>query len=208
MIEKQLKKYRVDHLYYMTPLENATSILEWGILSYNRVKNLPHCSFADEYIQRRRTVILGTGKRIHDYVPLYFATHTPMQYILTTPAPTKGRDRALSQEDLVFIEVNANKVFRLDGVFFTDGNAASKYTNFYSDLADLSQLDWHGIQLPNEYPQCYDSEFQRKKSSEVLVPEFIPAEFFDGVVVYTRAASRFLESQVNCHCSIGRSYYF
>lgn len=202
-------------------MENAPFILALGIRSYNKAKALTHHSVALWSVQKRReSIIPGTGKRIHDYVPLYFATHTPMQYLITNPAPTKGRDKVLSQKDLVFIDVDATKVFSLDGVIFTDGNAASNETNFYSDLADLDKLDWYRIRLPNAYPHCYDDEWQRVKASEVLVPDHIPVKFFSRVVVFCPEAEEDLDREVKklaeelrkeipeYRCTIVPEYYF
>lgn len=188
-IKRQLKKFGVVHLHYMAPMDNAAMILVLGILSYNKAKDLPHRSVALWSVQKRRkSRIPGTGKRIHDYVPLYFVTHTPMQYVITTSAPTKRRNKVLKQKNLVFIEVDATKVFSLPGVIFSDGNAASNETSFYSDLADLDKLDWDSIWRPNEYPHCYDPEWKRKKASEILVPDRIPIEFFSRVVVFNHEA--------------------
>jgi hypothetical protein len=131
-----------------------------------------------------------------------------MQYTLITPAPTKGRKQSLSQEELIIIEVNANKVFQLEGVLFTDGNAASEQTKFYSDVANLDKLDWNTMHLPNEYPQCYNPDYKRKKASEVLVPDHIPIELFDRIVAYSQDAFTSLENQTNCYCAIDRSHYF
>lgn len=113
MIKKYLKQFGIDHLHYMVPIANAPWILAIGILSYNKAQALPHHSVALWSVQnRRKSKIPGTGKQIHDYVPLYFATHTPMQYVVTIPAPTKHRIKVLPQDELVIIEVDAYKVFR------------------------------------------------------------------------------------------------
>ncbi|MCD6230833.1 MAG: DUF4433 domain-containing protein [Dehalococcoidia bacterium] len=209
MIDKQLKKYNIDQLHYIVHLRNMPSIFAQGILCHERVQNLDHYDFSNASVQRRRRrQVPKIGKEIHRYVPLFFTTHTPMQYILITNAPTKGRKQSLSQEELVIIEINANRVFQLEGVFFTDGNAASKQTKFYSDVADLDKLDWDIIHLPNEYPQCYNSDYQRKKASEVLVPDHVPIGFFDHIVVYSQDALIALKNQTNCYCVIDRSHYF
>ena len=198
MVEGELKKYGIDHLHYMAPMDNAALILVHGILSYNNAKAVPHRSVALVSVQEwRESMIPGTGKRIHDYVPLYFATHTPMQYVITTPAPMRGRAMVLKQRDLVFIEVDATKVFSLLGVIFTDGNAASNETNFYSDISDLDKLDWDSIWRPNTFPHCYDPEWKRKKASEVLVPDRMPIEFFSSIVVFSQAAKSDLVERLN-----------
>ncbi len=85
MIKSQLEKYGIDCLYYMLHIENVPLVMTKGILSYNKVRAISHISFADISVQRRRDnlYIQGENRHIHDYVPLYFTTHTPMQYVLT-----------------------------------------------------------------------------------------------------------------------------
>lgn len=74
----RLKRHGIACLYYMLPAENVPAVMRKGILSYNKAKSFPHRSFADESVQRRREhlIIPGANRHIHDYVPLYFTTHT------------------------------------------------------------------------------------------------------------------------------------
>ncbi|MBI5047808.1 MAG: DUF4433 domain-containing protein [Deltaproteobacteria bacterium] len=211
-IEKQLNKYGIDHLHYMAPIENIPSILDQGILSNKRAKHIDHKDFSDQEIQlQRKFTIMGTLRTPHDYVPLYFATHTPMQYVITTPAFTKNRNRVTNNNDLIFIELDAIKIFKIHGVVFTDGNVAASRTCFCTDIADLDELDWNTINSPNQWPYCYDSEWKRKKASEVLVPDAIPATFFTRIVVFSNEAIQKLSEMTNklskYNCSIDSSHY-
>ena len=80
MIDKILAEYGIDHLHYIAPIVNMPSILFRGILSYNKVQKIKHVNYAPWEVQQRRdSPIPDIGKMIHDYVPLYFAIHTPMQ---------------------------------------------------------------------------------------------------------------------------------
>lgn len=211
-IEKQLNKYGIDHLHYMAPMENVPSILDHGILSNNRAKHIDHKDFSAQDVQlQRKFIISGTFRTPHNYVPLYFATNTPMQYVITTPAFTKNRNRVTNNNDLIFIELDAIKIFKLHGVIFTDGNVAASKTCFYKDIADLDKLDWNTINSPNQYPYCYDSEWKRKKGSEVLVPDAIPVTFFTRIVAFSDEAIQKLSEMNNklskYNCSIDSSHY-
>lgn len=178
VIKDQLLRYRVDHLHYMSHIDNVPSILAHGIMSYNKVhcESIPHRSIAWSSVQRHRR---------KEFVPLYFATHTPMQYVKTQTTQRCGTP-SMEQRELVFMEVDAARIFRRHGVLFTDGNAASNETTFFSELSDMDKLDWNVIHTRN----CYSKEYKRLKAAEVLVPDIVPFKYFKRVVAYDAEVSR------------------
>jgi hypothetical protein len=195
LIAEYLRRYDVDHLHYMAPITNAPSILAMGILSYNKAQMLPHQNVALWSVQERReSIIPGTDRQIHDYVPLYFATHTPMQYVLTRG--TRDKNPVIEQKDLIFVELDALKIFRKAGVVFTDGNAAATGTSFFMDTANLNSLDWTIIRTPN----CFSDEYKRKKAAEVLVPDQVPIDCFIRIVVFSEGANKELNTSVQHLC--------
>ncbi len=197
MTDNYLKRFGIRHLHYMTHIDNVPSILADGILPHSVVtkKGLAHKDIADAEVQQHRNgIVPSTGKPIHEYVPLYLATQTPMQYVITHPARTRGREQIVYPEDLVFIDVDAGRILGQSGVVFCDGNAASSKTSFYNNLCDLDKLDWKTIHCPGDYKgsggKCYDADWKRNKSSEVLVPERIASDLFSRFVVYDQDAGR------------------
>lgn len=162
-IAYRLKKHGIGCLYYMTHIDNLISICVRGILSYSLAQNTPHTTLSDWHIQKRR-------RALHDYVPLYFATHTPMQHCIRNKFVPPIRS-----EKLVFIELDALKIFQLKNVFFTDGNAAASITAIYEDLTDLKKLDLRIIQ---RITRCYSPRYRRLKAAEVLVKDRIDSDLF------------------------------
>lgn len=157
------------HLYYMAPLcPNAALIYLNGILPYNIVRSTPTASaavpsIADPTINHRRHKLLVDGKSLHDFVPLYWATRTPMQYVIL-------RDGLIRREDLVFFVCDSARVLALPGVLTTDGNAASPDTTFYHGFSGIDAVDWRIVDTPD----AWSREYRRKKAAEVLVPERVP----------------------------------
>jgi hypothetical protein len=202
-LKPHLMKFGIDHLHYMAPLNNVPLMLAMGILSYNKARRLPHEDISLWSVQERReSPIPGTDKRIHDYVPFYFAIHTPMQYVISRG--TERQDPTINQRNLVFIEVDAVKIFRTPGVIFTDGNAAAeKRTCFYSNPADLDKLDWKVINTRD----CYWSEYKRKKAAEVLVPDNVDANSFTRIVVFNPDAAKDLIKSVQTLCEKLKAQY-
>lgn len=189
-------KYKIRYLHYMAHIDNAPSILKHGILSYNKMlqAKLSYKNISDAFVQNRRDAkVSGTNKTIHDYVPLYFATQTPMQYVITHSASSKKRVDCIKEEELIFIDIDPINIFKKDGVVFSDGNAASSSTTFYTSIEDLDKLDWDTIQGPGDYHgtqgMCYKDSWKRKRASEVLVPDCIPPELFARVVLHSNDAA-------------------
>ena len=167
----------------MAPVQNAASIYIKGIYCYNMVKTLNHTDVSLNSVQRRRTRYMpGTNKEIHEYVPLYFATHTPMQYVLTQG--TKWSYAILSEEDLVFFLVDPVKAFQVDGMRFTDGNASADGTSFYDDIGSLNKLHWDIINTIN----CYSEDYRWAKAAEVLLPTKVTPAMITKVIVHSMTA--------------------
>ncbi len=209
MIKEQLQKYNIEKLYYMTHMNNISSILEHGILCYNRARYISHVSISDYHVQwRRDRRFIEEYKTIHDYVPLYFATHTPMQYVITHH---EEKNYYINKVYLAFIEVDPIKVFQTRGVMFTDGNAASSETRRFKDIKDLEQLDWYII----KNKKCFSREYKRKKSAEVLVPDRVSPDYFLGIIVsleqvkeeILKKCSEVSRERLTKLCRIDTSYY-
>jgi hypothetical protein len=189
--ENLCKNYGLKILMHMTHIDNMGSIVSNGVLCKNlaRQQTVPYKSIANPWVQRRRdyitTKIDGITRAIdlHNYVPTFIAKHTPMQYIITTSAPSKGRDAVVTNNNLVFILIDPIKALNIKGTLISDGNAAVGETNLYSTSDGLSKIDWGVIDCPNEYPFCYDNEWKRKKSAEILIPRMVFNELFIGIMV-------------------------
>ena len=159
-------------------MDNAPSIARRGILSFNALRENSDLressvSIADPFVNNRREGRQLDGRSLHDFVPLYWATHTPMQYVVT--------DQRLPQEDLVFFVLEAERILDLPGVWTTDGNAASRSTTIYPGRGALQSLDWVILRTRN----CFSSEYKRKKCAAVLVPDRIGPDLFARICVHS-----------------------
>ena len=184
-------------------------------------KNISFVSIANNDVQGLRSRIFifdaykNTYKPLHEYVPFYFATHTPMLYVQYTNR---------IQEEIVIIEVRRS-ILTTPRVIFTDGNASmqqlskpgtervfikpatkqnpscyreykpqnmplggnSNRSNFYGDISFLKLLDWNIINDRD----FRDPERKRIKQAEILVPDRVPLENIEGISVSTmRMAER------------------
>jgi hypothetical protein len=108
-------------------------------------------------VQRRRV-------DFHEYVPLFFAGNTPMLYVVF-------------ENEIVMLEIDTT-VLKIKGCLISDGNIAANKTIISDNLDDLDGIDWEMIysSIPT-----YSKEYKRKRSAEVLVPDFVEAKFIQKI---------------------------
>lgn len=179
-IQEYLDRYAIHCLYYMVHMDNLPSIIHRGILSHNKAEHLQHQDVSLSWMQdQREKIVPVSGKPLHEYVPLYFATHTPMQYIITHN--NQWGHPTIPQDDLIFIEISPLRVFITRGVVFTDGNAGRYRAKFYTNIADLDKLHWDIIRKR----KVMGSDTKLWKCAEVLVPDVIRPAHFSRIVMHS-----------------------
>lgn len=172
---------------HMTSIENVEAILQAGSLLSKAVldqENTDYHSIAHQNIQDRRltTVVpCGDGGVLHDYVPFYFASRSPMLYAIRN-GRIDGFDG--SQEDIVYW-VSKIKVFIENDVpfVFTDGHGTMAFTEFFDDATHLSQIDWHIMEARNWYDTEEDNDRKRRRQAEFLVHQSCKLENIIGLAV-------------------------
>lgn len=175
-------------LYYIVPIKNIPSIIEHGILSYAKVVKVMHSSFAMTEVQDRRdTKSIPNGLMLHEYVNLYFHARNPAMY--------KRKEHA---EKLCVLVISDN-VLKLPNVVISDMNAASPIARFYSP-EELEKLDFNRI-YAMDWNKCHGGDEKEKaihkkqKCAEVLVPEMVPFNQVQKVLVSSPGAAKTLVLQ-------------
>ena len=156
------------------PIENISSVLEFGILSHERAKALKHRSVAMQEVQDRRdNKRVPGGLRLHQYANLYFHARNPMLY--------KRKSEAVS---LCVLRISTD-LRHEKGVVFTDCNAASDYVRFLHpsqarllNFDAIFALDWRHPE--DEIAQV---RHRSQKCAEVLVPHCVEPRFLIGAYV-------------------------
>ncbi len=173
-------------VYHFTPIENLPGILESdGLICNNRCRT-QQVSIAHHHIQDRRSrkpVPCGPGGCLHDYVPFYFCTRSPMMYAINGGA-VESYNRG--QAELVYLVLNFQRVAGAGLKFvFTDRHAATNHAVFYTNPADLRRIDWDLMSSPrwNNIPEYRDRKDRRQ--AELLVHAFVPWDLVDSLVVMT-----------------------
>lgn len=176
-------------LYYMVHANNLPSVIEHGILALNSLKKAPLLIAASKSIAhqevnfRRDFKTVPNGRPLHDYVPLYFAYKTPMQYHNHYKAK-------IPQSLVVFLEMDYSDLVKIPGCFIADGNAANNETKIASASDQvLMSLDWKIINCDT----CWSAEWKRKKMAELLVPEKISPNLIRRIVLQNADVARAFE---------------
>jgi len=164
------QEYGIKYLYHMTYISNLTSIITNGLLSHNKAyeRGLIEVDISNPDVQDIRANLPIYERPLHEYVPLYFSPRNPMLY-----------SRKEHQEDIVIIGIDPQLLLETN-VIFSDGNAASKGTQFYRGVQMLNQLQWNIIRAKF---WCDFEDGKRIKCAEVLVyptvaPNRIKAIFY------------------------------
>jgi hypothetical protein len=177
---------RIVELHNIMPIGNIPSVLTHGILSHVEAARLEHHDVSMPAIQDRRdTVRVPQGIRLHEYANLYFHARNPMLY-----------KRLAQVESLCILRLSVD-VFDIRGTVITDQNASSKYVQFLSPSArnqlQLDQIyagDWrHDDQIAYW-------RHKSQKCAEVLVPHKIAPSYILGAYVVTEETRTTLEPEL------------
>ena len=165
------KSIRYKYFYNIMPLENIPSVINNGILSFDKTNMFRHASIAMNEIQERReNVRIPNGNRLHSYANLYFTYHNPMMY------------KRRAQAKTLCVLVIDPAVIYIDGCVLSDRNAAADLARFFTPEVGLDEIDFNLVFSevwtdPNSYRQ------QAKKTikcAEILIPTRGPYDYVVG----------------------------
>lgn len=178
---------RPIYIYRMIHFDNIKYVLQKGMCckdhpdadpNYINIGNM-------QLIEDRKTYPIRlplSEDVLGDYVPFYFAGHSPMLLNIKT-----GHNvLMIPQEDIIFVCCDLDDVITICKTWvFTDGHAKDKMTSFYNDLKDLSHIDWNAVNATYWRNTEDDFDKQRKKQAEFLVKSYIPVCCIKEIFVKT-----------------------
>lgn len=164
-------------LYHFTHVDNLRSIIEDGLWSDSESSTLSLLvDVGDQDVKQRRrgrSVPVSPGGVTADYVPFYFAPRSPMMYVISRDG-VGGYSGGL--DPLVYIVTTPKAIVATGGVVvISDGNCASKLTDFRSGLDELDDLvDWEVMGLRYWHDTDDDGDRKRRRQAELLVHRHVP----------------------------------
>jgi hypothetical protein len=171
-------KHPIKGLYYITHINNISSILERGILSHKLVEE-QHVPFTPVYdaqiVSNRRERLAPDGNSLWEFANLYFQPRNPMLY------------RVISEKDkksIAIVSVSP-RVLSVPGAFVTSGNAASPLSDILSVREGLEIITQMWDIINSDWWREEDGS-KRKIMAECLVPGVVPPEFIHSIYVTSR----------------------
>lgn|SRR5487761_88742 len=168
-------KREIRELYYITHVDNIASIIANGILSHTLIqqKGIRFTPIYDAQIvasrQQRKT---PSGSSLWEYANLYFQPRNPMMYRVALEKSTKS---------LAVVGVKRG-VLSLPDIFVTDGNAASRETNFYPLGTTRNMLPLIVRETDKQWWNTLDGS-KRRIMAECLVPKLVPPDYIEELIV-------------------------
>lgn len=141
--------------------------------------NIAHRSIQDRRAHTR--VPCGPRGVLHDYVPFYFGSRSPMLYTIS-----RGNVEGFSggQGCIVHL-VSTVQAVQTEGLgfVFTDGHGIMVFTEFYDDLARLDEVDWPLMSAQYWADTDDDLDRKRRRQAEFLVHQRFPVTLIHAIGV-------------------------
>jgi ssDNA thymidine ADP-ribosyltransferase, DarT len=109
-----------------------------------------------------------------------------------------GRDvQKRRNEEIVILVSSLHKVKGIGQPFvFTNGHAYTYWTNYYSDMAQLSEIDWGLLQRRDFKRDADDPKKIERYQAEALIYKYLPIDGVLGIVCYTEALKQSIELDI------------
>ena len=194
---------KLPKIYHITHLENLPQIVDAILWSdAERIKRRLDCRIVGMgEIKRRRleelTVDCHPGTKVGEFVPFYFCPRSIMLFLLH-----KGNHADLTYQDgqrpILHLESDLHTVVawaETEGRrwAFSNGNAGTRYTQFFNDVKQLDTLDWNAIAATT----WKDLIVRERKQSEFLVEESFPWQLIDRIGVIDRTAAEYVTNTLS-----------
>lgn len=183
----------------MVHWKNVEHILKHGMCCRE------HVNYDPNYVEIGMRTLIG-DRHVHpvpfegagnlgEYVPFYFAGHSPMLYMI---AHGYGGVEQRPQDDIVFLVCDFQKIKQLGlEYYFTDKNAKIAVANFYKDELDFDKLDWNTIKARDWKNDETDLARKDKKQAEFLVRQHVPVTCLHFIVVKSESRKVYFDELIS-----------
>jgi hypothetical protein len=190
---------------------NPEKALIWRIVHRD---NLPwildnglHCASSDvqapQYVnignadlidkRRSRHVPIAPMGVLADYVPFYFTPFSVMMKNIHSGWSVQQR----SNDEIVILVSSLYRVEQLGIPFvFTNAHAYPDWTDYYSDLANLGEIDWSILQRRDFKRDADDPRKMERYQAEALIHHHLPITGLLGIMCYNDAMKERIEQDV------------
>ncbi len=143
--------------------------------------------------RRSRQVPISPEGVLADYVPFYFTPFSVMMQNIHSGWSVQQR----SNDEIVILVSSLYRVEELGLPFvFTNAHAYPSWTNYYSDLANLDQIDWSILQRRDFKRDPDDPRKMERYQAEALIYHHLPITGLLGIMCHTDAMKVRIEADV------------
>jgi hypothetical protein len=204
-------------IYHITHIQNLRSIIAQAGLCCDTLtaeRALGPIGIAHAHIKERRArrdVPGAMGGTLADYVPFYFAPRSPMLYAIHRGFVVGYNG---GQQQVVHLVASAEQVVAKRLPFaFTDGHAEMLISQFFSNLADLTQVDWQIMQATYWNDTQEDGDRKRRRQAEFLTHRFFPWPLITEIGVMTPGVAQDVQTILRDaahqpHVTVRRHWYY
>ncbi len=182
-------RYRYRNLYYITHIDNISSILENGILSHQLIeeKKIKYKKiYKQEVVNLRKNKLTPDNKSLWQYANFYMQPRNPMLYLVKS---------TIGSANLAVLSCYILPAVETPGALVTDGNAANWPTRFFPAseffhvLESLKDVD--GLEYWKE-----EDGSKRRIMAETLVPDRYPQDQIHTILVSNQKTKEKVEQIV------------
>lgn len=171
-------------------LDNGLQCANSGVLSPDYV-NIGNADLIDK--RRHRVVPIAPGGTLADYVPFYF---TPFSVMMKNIHSGWGVPQRRNEEIVILVS-SLPHIQQLGLPFvFTNAHAYPDWTNYYSDLAQLGEIDWGLLQRRDFKRDADDPRKMERYQAEALIHRHLPVQGILGIVCYTDVLKQSIEQAI------------
>ncbi|MHB8252799.1 MAG: type II toxin-antitoxin system toxin DNA ADP-ribosyl transferase DarT [Acidiferrobacter sp.] len=171
-------------------LDHGLHCANSGVLSPNYV-NIGNADLIDK--RRHRVVPIAPGGTLADYVPFYFTPFSVMMKNIHSGWGVLQRQN----EEIVIVVSSMHHVQGMGLPFvFTNAHAYPDWTNYYSDLTQLSEIDWGLLQRRDFKRDADDPRKMERYQAEALIYQHLPVHGILGIVCYTDALKQRIKQEI------------
>lgn len=179
-------------IYHITHVSNLPGIIARGGLICDRTaQDLKLVNIGHNNIKERRlkkTVPIGPGGTVGDYVPFYFAPLSPMLFAIFK---NKVAGYTAGQQPVIYLCSSTEDVQAANCEWvFTEGHAVMDFTDFYDDFKDFGRIDWPLMQATYWFDTDTHPDRCRRRQAEFLVHQFFPWNLVKKIVAYDTANAK------------------
>jgi len=143
--------------------------------------------------RRTRVVPIAPAGCLSDYVPFYFTPFSVMMKNIHSGWSVQRRNN----DEIVILVSSLHRVAELGLPFvFTNAHAYPDWTDYYSDLANLHEIDWSILQRRDFKRDPDDPRKMERYQAEALIHHHLPITGLLGIMCYTDAMKERIEQDV------------